>query len=97
MKDVPIPETNDRKVIINALKAFGVIFNERHGTQKLKIRLQNYVIEKHPLHKVIDDLDDMVIKNVFSKLKLAVVSRSLKRMRTTIVNHLFEYYKNAKL
>ena len=75
LRDYSIVVSDNRKVLINGLKAKGILVSQRQGTNWLKTRLQNVLMKEHPIHELVEGLNkDQVILDLIKKIKKLMAS-----------------------
>ena len=94
---VTLDENIQRPELMKLLRSkFGELVNERTTTQQLKNHLKRVLKEKHPLVKVLSNLEGK-LKVLCDNLKISGHKGEYQRMRFKLADFFFKTHPNAPL
>ena len=85
----------DRKEIMEALMAEGVLANEDYKTEVLMKTLAKNLKNRHPIHKKVETFTNAELRKLC--ISLSLPSKAKDRMRKAIAGYFFREYPDAPL
>ena len=94
--DISVEFSYSRSEILKILDSLNVSFAKSTSTAVLNKTLKNKTQQKHPIHQFLKKLDNLILKDIASKIGITYNHRHDK-MCATIAKYFFSFHSSSPL